>query len=659
MQKISQLIRTLPDKLPPNIRFLLSVYFIGMIFFAFFRIILVAYNLRQLHNIPFDVTTHSFLIGALFDTVVSSYILFIPLLFTSTLELAKLKQPVLKKILLWYLLTTYSIVFFACTADVPYYNNFNSRLTIAVFNWISTPTLVLKTLFQNIQFYPFMFLLALSIASYYLVLKRIIHQWHANEISNKTIWYFKLPFFLIATILLIVGIRGRISPKSPIRWGTAFFSQYSFPNQLGLNPAFTLVRSGLDAMSCENQTLQFMNDYEAIYNVQRFMNIPPNSPNDSPIARKIMPQLQPNNYNVVLVVMENISASEMGQCGAVPSHTKFLDSLADRSSFFRQCYSSGTRTSSGVFSTLFGYPALMSYHPMKATANMQLYACMSSILQKNNYSTIFMSSHDEQYENMTGFLSNNGFEKTISQKDFASDDVRNAFGVPDEVLFGYAIKKINNLNQAHKPFFTTILTSSNHDSLSLPNPLPSGFHPHSATRFHQSYEYADWSISQFIELAQKEDWFENTIFVFVADHGSNNQQGYDLPLNVHHIPFLIYAPTIFHEPKTYDNMVSQIDVFPTIMGLLNIPFTNSTFGIDLFREKRKFVYFSSDDKIGCMNDNFFLIIHKNGEKELFEYQQHSTTNYVEKYPQIADTMALYAKSMLQTAQWVIANHKVK
>jgi phosphoglycerol transferase MdoB-like AlkP superfamily enzyme len=101
----------------------------------------------------------------------------------------------------------------------------------------------------------------------------------------------------------------------------------------------------------------------------------------------------------------------------------------------------------------------------------------------------------------------------------------------------------------------------------------------------------------------------------------------------------------------------QIDLFPTLMGYLRLPYINNTFGIDLTREKRQFAYFTSDDKFGCVNNEYYLIMRDGGADALYKFRNKELTNYLQKDRDIADSMKVYTYSMIQTANWMI-EHKM-
>ena len=148
-----------------------------------------------------------------------------------------------------------------------------------------------------------------------------------------------------------------------------------------------------------------------------------------------------------------------------------------------------------------------------------------------------------------------------------------------------------------------MLSISNHP----PYVIPKDFKTHSSTDEHRIVEFADHALKEFIDEAKQQEWFDNTIFVFVGDHGKIvGTPRSDMPLSFNHVPLFIYSPS-FIEPRQIEDLGGQVDIAPTVLGLLNIDYTDNGFGVNLLQEKRKAAFFTSDDAIGCVNDSLFYI----------------------------------------------------
>jgi phosphoglycerol transferase MdoB-like AlkP superfamily enzyme len=534
------------------------------------------------------------------------------------------------------------------TADIPYFNQFYDRFSVGAFEWMESYKIVISMIFQEPKYFLFIIPFILLQTVFYIFLKKIFEQ------ENKT---QKINFFLNTFVSLIflaivfLGIRGRIEEKSPIRIGTAYFSSNSFLNKLGLNPSFILIRSYLDSKDEDNRVVKFMDDKLAIEIVQKNLGITKAQYN-SPIARDVQPdKLLSVQPNVVLIIMESMSAAKMKRHGSAEELTPFLDSLSNNSIYFENIYTAGKHTFNGIFSTLFSFPALYRQHSMKTNNQ---YNGISTSLLNNGYSTTYFTTHDSQFDNIEGFLRSNNFQNVISQSDYPVSEVKTTLGVPDDFMFRFSIPKINELAEKENPFFVTFMTTSDHS----PFYVPEYFQPKAKAIESQIVQYADWSLQQFIQLASKEAWFNNTIFVFVADHGAAIDAKYDIPLNYFHTPLIIYAPEIFMANEVHEKIGSQIDVYPTVMGLIKQKYVNNTLGIDLLKEERKFTIINDDDKVGILDTDYLCIMKNNGAKlELYKYKEQDKFNYFDQEKEKALEMADYAKSNMQVHQIMISEGK--
>jgi len=528
------------------------------------------------------------------------------------------------------------------SSDIPYFNQFFSRFSMGAFEWADSPGFVLKMIFEEPKYFIYIILWLLIIFIFYRFLRKIFKREYTSNLDNKAVKGIIAILFLS---LMFLGVRGRIEKKSPIRIGTAYFCSNPFLNQLGLNPTFTLMRSFLDSRQEKNKPINLMDNEKAIQLVQDYLHIK-NPIDKHSIAREIIPDsIHAKKMNVVVVIMESMSAAKMGRYGGKDKLTPFLDSLCTVSYCFDNIYTAGEHTFNGIFSTLFSYPALYRQHPLK---KMNHYQGMATTLKKLGYSTSYFTTHDSQFDNVEGFLRANDFDNIISQADYPLEEIKTTLGVPDDYLFRYSIPVLNNLSKKHKPFFAAYMTASDHG----PYYVPEYYKPHTKEVRKQTVEYADWSLRKFIRLASQTEWFENTIFVFVADHGAAMYVHYDIALNYHHSPLIIYSPKHL-KPEVFKNIGGQIDIFPTIMGLLQQKYTNTTLGIDLLREKRPYIVINGDDKVAALDNEFLMILKKDQSKGLYKYKDLDPKNYAADYPEKVKEMDHYLRANLQTFQYIV------
>ncbi len=642
-------------------KIIISIFLTGIVFFTLFRLGFFIVNINQLNSITdskFPIILSSFFMGFRFDTVVSMYILAVPtLILLICYHIKKINSLIIKSVFIFCTII-YPIAFLICAADIPYYIQFGSRFNTMAFAWLDNPNFVFSMIFQEATYWIILIPLIVLIWFWYYLMKR--ERKYFLSQNTKTIVfknYKTISLYIFCSIIFLgvmfLGMRGRIEKKSPIRVGTAFISNYNFPNQMGLNPVFTLLRSWLDDLKTDNKLLKLIDNKIAIEELKNSLKINTQLPNQSPIARVMNDSIKAvNKPNLIMVIMESMSAAKMKMYGNNKNLTPNLESLTPNSYFFNEIYTAGIHTFNGIYSTLYSYPALLKKHLMNEFPT-PIYTGLPGVLKQNGYKTSFFVTHDDQFDNIGGFLKANHFDKIISQKDYPANEVLSTLGVSDHFMFEYAIKEINKNQIENKPFFAAFMTSSDHGPYIIPKNI--AFKATTNDKKTAIVEYADWSIGYLISLCKNQKWFNNTIFVFVADHGYSGNSPYEISLDYHHTPFIIYSPKFIPEGKQFNNIGLQIDVFPTIMGFIGLKYINNTPGIDLLSEKRNFATFSSDDKIGCINGEYFSIIRSDGTELLYDYKNKSTKNIIEEHKLMADSMKKYSYSLLQGSQWLIKN----
>jgi phosphoglycerol transferase-like protein, alkaline phosphatase superfamily len=304
-----------------------------------------------------------------------------------------------------------------------------------------------------------------------------------------------------------------------------------------------------------------------------------------------------------------------------------------------------------MYATLYSFPAIMKRNAMKG-AVVPVYSGLPTVLKDNGYRNLFFMTHESQYDNMNAFLRTNGFDEIYAQENYPKDKVVNSFGVQDDFLYQYALPILNKRAEERQPFFTVLLSISNHPSYVIPD----YFKPHSTKLEDQIVEYADWAIRQFMQEARKQPWFENTIFVLLGDHGKLvGSPDCEIPQSYNHVPLMIYGKGI--KPEIRQEPGGQTDVAPTLLGLLNMSYTQNDFGINLLTEQRPYVYFSADNLIAA-TDTTHLYIYSPHDRQEFKYKkQGNALQLVTGEDSTFYVMKKYCFSTLQSAEYLVKEHK--
>ncbi len=284
--------------------------------------------------------------------------------------------------------------------------------------------------------------------------------------------------------------------------------------------------------------------------------------------------------NVVLVTIESLSAKYLGSFGDTRGLTPNLDKLREKSLFFKNFYATGTRTDRGLEAITLSIPPTPGRSIVKRIGREAGYSSLGQQFKAQGYDSVFLYGGRGYFDNMNAFFGGNGY-RLVDQSSVPDADMQftNAWGMSDEDLYTQALKVADIDHAAGKPFFLQLMTTSNHRPYTYPEgriDIPSG------TGREGAVKYTDYAIGRFLDEARKKPWFDQTVFIFVADHTAGSAGKEDLPVANYHIPLFIYAPG-FIKPREMATVTSQIDLAPTLLGLLGFDYTSTFFGRNVLR----------------------------------------------------------------------------
>jgi phosphoglycerol transferase MdoB-like AlkP superfamily enzyme len=292
-----------------------------------------------------------------------------------------------------------------------------------------------------------------------------------------------------------------------------------------------------------------------------------------------------NRMNVVMVSVESLSAEFMTAFAPPgrPTLTPAMDRLAHEGLLFTQLYATGTRTVRGLEALSLSVPPTPGHAIVKRPNNGGLFT-LGEVFRSKGYEPLYLYGGYGYFDNMNTFFAGNGYT-VVDRRALAPADIHfeNIWGVADEDLFTLALRELDTRDQAGKPFFAHVMTTSNHRPFTYPE---GRIDIASKTGRDGGVKYTDWAIGNFMDQARKKPWFDNTLFVIVADHTHKGRGRQELPPENYHIPMVILAPKHI-QPGRVNTLASQIDVAPTILGLLNFNYESKFYGHDILREGRE------------------------------------------------------------------------
>jgi phosphoglycerol transferase MdoB-like AlkP superfamily enzyme len=376
--------------------------------------------------------------------------------------------------------------------------------------------------------------------------------------------------------------------------------------------------------------------------------------------------------NVVLVMCESFSMYKSSMGGNPLNTTPFFNSLTEKGIFFERCFSPHFSTARGLFAIVTGIPDAQLFK--FSTRNPLAIEQHTIINNFEEYSKHYFLGGNPEFNNFEGLLKNIDNLQMHTEKSFQSPKI-NVWGISDKDLF---LQANDVFKKESKPFFAIVQTSDNHRPYMIPeNDIDFEKVIVSKERLQQygfdspeefnTFRYSDYCFKKFIQAAEKEEYFHNTIFVFVGDHGvaGNAEAMYpaawtDQRLTDEHVPLLFYAPYLLTQQKRSE-VVSQIDILPTIAGMVQQPYVNTTLGRDLLDpvKKNNFAFITNTaGKIGIVTDDFYFTKDLNFPDGLLVPVKYSGLSYTKtQRDSVQQKMSEFTTAFFETARYLLMNNK--
>lgn len=627
------------------LKFIFPIYLMFITLLTFHRLVLVTnlysdiFTLYPSTEDSFIIILRALLRGFRFDNIVMSTTLTIPIFVLIFLWITNGSTKLYLKISTIFFIISSIVILTFSSIDTPYYQYFAIHPNKSIFNWLghgNTYSMIL----QESSYYIYFIFYIISLIVAILVILFLYRQIRNRKEESNTFFKkisFQFLIFILSVLFLFGGYRG--FAKDPINIVNSRFTMFGFINDIAVTPIYNFY---ISLITKAPSLKQLTESEEALEYVKSCLDIKPNHQNKNPLTRYIEVDSlkESTKQNIVLIFMESMSSDALGKEENNQKLTPFLDSLIDNSLYFENFYSSGTHTNCGVMATLTGYPSIFEKHMMVPPF---FHKSMATTLNDLGYKSLFAIPHDEEYDNMGNFLRASDFDYIFDIKN-NRDQVTGFWGIPDDVLLKHSISEIAKISD--NPFLAVIMTISNHPPLVIPR----NYRDVSDKDELAILRYIDDSLKEFMHNASKQKWYNNTIFILVGDHGKlTNNSRYNMSLSYNHVPCIIYSPSFTNMPQRLSQFGGQIDIYPTVMGLLNQPYFNNTLGIDLFKDTRPYMFFTSDTHMGCINDSLFFVLDPLDDSE-YLYNLKNGENVINKLPNKVKEMKEYGTSMLTVSK---------
>ena len=498
------------------------------------------------------------------------------------------------------------LIIFNAVSEYFFYNEFGVRYNFIAVDYLIYTTEVIGNIMESYPIIPLFtaIFVVTGLATWWIYKKTKDSLLQLPNLVQK--------FTLLGVFAVLLGISLSFAEKINLKKGNIFQQEIAANGMVKFYEAFS------------NNTLDFFTFYPTVDQKTAEKNtlLPLGTTTLNRTITSDKPELQ---KNVVLISIESLSAAYMKAYGYEESVTPFLDQLAQKSLFFTNLYATGNRTVRGLEALTLCIPPTAGESVIKREKENKNKFTTGSVFKSKGYSVKYLYGGYSYFDNMKDFYGGNGYE-IVDRDNFTPEEITfaNVWGVCDEDMAKKAISEMNKDYKAGKPFFHHWMTVSNHRPFTYPEgkiDIPADSKSRKG-----GVKYTDYSIMKFFEMAQKQPWFKNTVFVIVADHCSSSAGKTELPMDKYRIPAMIYAPE-FVEPQKFSQVTSQIDVMPTVLGLLNFKYQSKFLGQDVF--SKNFVpraYIATYQDLGFIKDNYLTVISPTKNIKQYQLVQKPNTN---------------------------------
>lgn len=581
------------------------------------------------------------------------------------------KGAVYKKTWQWIYTAVATLMCIAYFFDFFYYSYLKTRINATVFKFLQNPETSLQMVWQS---YPIVWLsLAVALFSvfvYYFFGKCIFN--NKKDVSRPP--KLKLTFnILLVFVGLIVMMHARVS-QYPLRWSEAFFSNNGFISAMALNPIHYFIDT--NRIKARSYNLKAVRKHYPT--VSKYLGVKSPNLQNLNFDRKIkQTPLITSQPNVIVIVMESLAAFKTSTMGMPIETTPNIDQLAKNGLLFSEFYVPSEGTARSMFGMVTGVPDVTTY---KTSSRNPLIVNQNTIANAfSGYEKFYFLGGSANWGEIRGIFSNNIPGIHIMDEVVYESERVDVWGISDLDLF----KESNKfLTQSKSPFFAVIQTSGFHRPYTIPEDHGSfktkditaqqikdyGFE---SAEEYNALRFSDYALGEFINLAEKESYFNNTLFIITGDHGlpDNNAKHVHKGFLAHklerfHVPLIFYAPKLISKPKTINTIASGPDILPTAAGITGHNFTNRSMGRNLFSNKYEryaltYVYHTNPKEFALMDYDFLAYGNaETGIRALYKYRSDDPEEDVKsQFPEKFSYMKDLGEGLLESAYYMLHHNK--
>lgn len=658
------------QQFPGSVGMLHFFFFCFLIFFAF-RLRLFIERYEDIQDLSFQQYLTIFWMGFRLDGVVIGYtsallaifLLFVPNSWTF----------VRKRVVLIYTSFLYMSFISAEISGFYFFRYFDFRLNYLVLDHWKDFQLV-ETVYKAYPIPLAIGIIACLFAGVFLQQKHFsplcYRPRNAENIEiTQSGWRDRCALLLIVVLCGLLQ-RGTIDHR-PLNPSASAVTNNRVANEIANSGVFNVAYEGLQRSSTKyvpvKSVIKTIDNDEALELVRENFERKGRLTNDSsnPLVTLVDTGLPRKDLNVVLIVMESMNAKLIGSLGGNPAASPEFDLLGEEGVFLQNCYATGERTIQGLEAVICSFPPLPGVGIVRRPQAREGFTTLASVLKERGYRTMFLYGGQGVFDHKIGFFLGNGYDTFLEEKDFKDPIYKSPWGASDEDLYLKADQLCTSLYEKGKPFLCTILTSSFHSPWVYPEgriePFPKDIYRPPGFDYEEvnNFKYADYALGKYFREIRDSNYFQDTIFVMVGDHGVHLRGKGFIPVDEYRVGALFYAPNIL-KPEKITRPISQLDIAPTILGLLGGSYRTTFFGNDLFTcdedaEYSLMVY--GKKRYGIISRSLLTILGETGDNLSYTRDPSNKIWKETPYSEEHDKMARFSTAILQTSEKLLQEKK--
>lgn len=569
--------------------------------------------------------------GLRFDLVLLGMALLVPLTVTPLVLIFNKALPIWRVLIAVYLALVFVAIVFVELSTPSFINQFDLRPNVLYVEYLKYPKEVISTLWEAYRL-QLIFTVLFSAFSF----KWLYSKLKSSAQDIQTIKWWKAVIWTPVLLLLVVMMARSTLGHRGVNPSTVVFSNDPMVNTLPLSSAYTVLYALREMMNENKSNVQYgkMPDDEVIQIVKRDMGVHEKHFTDNKLSTLHYHEAthkRKKPLNLVIVLEESLGAEFVGSLGGLPL-TPELDKLSKEGMWLDNLYATGTRSVRGIEAVITGFTPTPLRSVVKLTKSQTNFFTIAQLLKEKGYDTSFIYGGEAHFDNMKRFFASNGFDRIIDENDYENAVFVGSWGASDEDLFNKAHETFSAYKK-DEPFFSLVFTSSNHSPFEYPDNRIEQYDEEKQT-VNNAVKYADYALGEFFKKAKQSDYWENTLFLVVADHNSRVYGAEIVPVERFHVPALILGADV--KPQQYSRLASQIDLAPTLLSIMGMNATYPAIGRDLTRSKmpgRAIMQFDTTQAY-MQEDGEVAVMQKHKEPMQYQYKEPHMTKSESQDPEL-------------------------